>query len=311
MEIQQDITEKVPEGTSQDAAQVEAAASAKESTPTQEVFTPDWSFKFNDETREVPEDIRSWVKDKEHVEKLKDIYQRAEALDWQKNQTSTFREQSKILEGQLSEYSPIVERVKELQSFYEKGDHERVMAALGYKEQDILDLARKYLEREKMAPEQRQLYEKTRAAELEKEEYSRQTQFYRQQAEQQLAVLTDMQLAGELGKADVQQVAQAYDSKFGAGKFRELVITQGETLVGKLGRHVPPSELVPMIASQFLPFISSQQAAGAAMAPSVQAGAPKPKVIPNVKGNNAAIGRNQITSLDDLKKRRQEVLGGI
>jgi hypothetical protein len=278
----------------------------------------DWSFKFNDETKEVPEDYR-WVKEPDKAAKLKELYQSSEAVKYHKEQTSTLQNKLSGFETQLSEYEPIVTQVKQLQEWYGKGDHTRVLESLGYGKDKILELAKGIIDAEKMPPEQRQLYEQNRQAQLAQEELSKQNEYYRQTAERQMASLTAMQLDSELGKASVQEVASVYDSKFGPGKFREMVISQGEATVARLGRHVPPHELVPQVVAQYAPFVSTgglgtQTPSGAlgsegSLKTSGGPEASKAKVIPNVRGTSAAIGGSAISSISDLKKIRNS-LGG-
>jgi hypothetical protein len=305
-----ETTEAAPE-VQETAAPDGGSAEGKQAAPTPTPDPIDWTFKFNDQVKEIPEEYR-WFKEKDKVEKLKDMYQRAEALQFHKEQSATLKQRLEGFETQLSEYEPIVSQVKQLQDWYGKGDHERVLTALGYGKDQILQLAKQYLDAEKMPPEQKQLYEQNRQAMLAQEQIQKQNEYYKQVAEQQLASLTAMQLDSELGRAEVQSVAKVYDQKFGAGKFRELVISQGEAMVARLGRHVPPSELVPGIVQQFAPFVQMSSGEGLAQpqAPVAEGSAqPKAKVIPNVKGTSAAIGGKSISSIAELKQLRQSMGG--
>lgn len=285
------------------------AVPAAEGSPSPEP-TLDWSFKFNEEVKQVPEEYR-WVKAPEQVEKLKDIYQRAEAVNYHKEQTGVLKNQVQGYQTQLSEYEPIVTQVRQLQDWYGKGDHERVLQSLGYDKEKILDLARSLISRDQMPPEQKALYEEKRAKELEIERYARENEMYRQETARQITSLTSMQLESEFSRPEVQQVAQAYDANHGAGKFREFVIGQGEAMVARLGRHVPPSELVPLVVNQFKPFVGGNFAGATPTQQTSGEGsqAAKPKVIPNVKGNSASVGGKQFTSIADLKKHRQQIGG--
>jgi hypothetical protein len=311
-EVQQQEQEEVVEAPEQVEPQESGSEPAPEAVEAAKEEAIDWSFKFNDEVKQVPEELR-WVNDKQKAEILKEMYQKSEALGFHKEQTASFKQKIQDYEGKVKSWEPIVGQVAQLQELFDKQDHKGVMEVLGYSKEDIFKLAKQFIDEEAMPPEQKQLLEQNRQSMLAQEQFQRQNEYYRTVAEQQLASLTSIQLDSEFGKPDVQAVANVYDQKFGAGKFRDLVLSQGEVLVAQQKRHIPPSELVPMIVSQFAPFVqmTQNQAGAAGQTAQTQASEgsarPQAKVIPNVKGTSTAIGGKSISSIADLRQLRQNL----
>jgi hypothetical protein len=258
------------------------------------VFTPDWKYKFNGQEKEVDAFFRPLVKDAQALEKVKDIIQRAEAVEIHK-------QKSKQYETELSEYKPTVETVSKLREMYEKGDHERVLSNIGYTDEMLYKIVQEKLSRQQMSPEQKAVWEKEQKLALENEELLKQNEVYRSQAQQELANLTGYQLEAELGKADYQGMKEMYEKANGSGSFRQLVIDRGAYLVDRAGKHVPPSEVMASVAKEFAPFIN-QVPAGAAPVTAQQ----KPKVIPNVGRSGGSPTRSAITSLDQLKQLQKQ-----
>lgn len=309
-EQQETTTEQVdtaPQAESTSESVETAPAGEGAEAPQTAAEAIDWSFKFNDEVRQVPEEFR-WVTEKEKAEVLKEMYQKSEALGFHKEQTATLKQQIGDYEGKVQSWEPIVSQVAQLQEMFTKQDHKGVMKTLGYSKEDIYKLAQQFIDEDKMPAEQKQFLQQQEQSAIALQREQGQAQYYRTVAEQQLASLTSIQLESEFGKADTQAVASVYDQKFGAGKFRELVLSQGEVMVAQQGRHIPPSELVPMIVGQFAPFVQLTQA-GAQAAPNASEGSARPqaKVIPNVKGTSTAIGGKSISSIADLKQLRQNL----
>lgn len=258
------------------------------------VFTPDWKYKFNGQEKEVDAFFRPLAKDPAALEKVKDMIQRAEAVEMHK-------EKSKQYETKIAEYQPTLETVGKLQEMYQKGDHERVLANLGYTDEMLFKIAQEKLNRLQMPEEQKAQWQKEQKLVLENEELLAQNETYRSQAQQELTNLTGYQLEAELGKADYQGMKEMYEAANGSGSFKQLVIDRGAYLVDRAGKHVPPSEVMASVAKEFAPFINK----AAAEAPPVAA-QQKPKVIPNVGRSGGSPTRGAVTSIAQLKQLQKQ-----
>lgn len=301
-EEQQQVTEAVAQTESAPPASTTtestpSSAGLTSGTTTPEAFTPDWAYEFNGEKREVDEFFRPLAKDKDALAKVKDYIQRAEALPFHKEMTGK-------LKTQIGEWEPIVDQVSQLKEKFADGDHETVLDALGYDDETLFKIVKAKLDRQQN-PELAKKYESERAASLEKNQFMQQTEFYRTQAEQALAKTTSYELDSELGRADYQGVKEAYDKAYGNGAFKNLVIERGAIAVERAGRHISPSELIPMVAKEFAPFLSNARPAqGTESVATMQQEPIKPKTIPQVGRSTSSPTKQSVRSLDDLRKLR-------
>lgn len=275
------VVESAPATEAPAAVDTAAAAPVVEAAPS---YEPTWKYQFDGTEKELDPFWRPLVKDKETNQKVLDAVQQLEAFPkWKQKAT---------------EYEETVETVKQLSELFQKGDHERVLEALGYKDEVLFDLVRQKLERSKLPPEQRAVLDEKRKLQLENEKLLRDNQSYQSSAQRELARVTDYQLDTELGKAEYKKVVDAYDGAYGSGAFKKRLYATGEAMVTSLGRHVPPAELLETVMRDYAPFLKQ------ASAPAVE----QPKVIPQVSGGNGSPGKKAVTSVDDLKKLRRQMI---
>jgi len=288
-------TPTTTEAPAQAPAQETTAPAAAATENAQPAWTPDFTYEFDGKKREIDPMFRTVIKDEDSLKKVRDYVQRADA-------SSKYREK---MQGYEAEWKPIVDRVGKLQQWFEKGDHERIFKELGYDDETIFKYVKNKLEQAQMPQDQRQLFEAKRAAELEKERLMEENMSYREQASQELARVTDIELDMELAKPQHQRLADAYDKAYGSGAFKAMVIDRGAHLVAQQGQHVRPGQLLSIVARDFAPFMASQPEA--TEMPAQQPQQTKPKVIPNVGKGSGSPTRTQYRSIADLKKRAQQL----
>ena len=273
-----------------------AQAPAAEVAP---AWNPDWKYKFNGQDKEVDEFFRPLAKDQAALEKVKDMIQRAEAVEMHK-------QKSKQYETEISQYKPTVDNVNKLRELYHAGEHERVLESIGYDDETLFKIVQEKLNRQQMPAEQQAMWQEKQRLALEKEQLLAQNEQYRSQAMQELAARTNYELDNELGKADYQAVKTAYEAANGSGSFKQLVVERGSYLVDKAGKHVPPSEVMAGLMKEFSPFVQHNQQTAGAVDVTQQAAPAKPRIIPNVGRGGGSPARTAITSLDQLKKLQQQ-----
>jgi len=274
-------------------AKIKAAALVPE-TP---AWIPDWKYKFNGQEREVDEFFRPLAKDAQALEKVKDMIQRAEAVEMHKTKTKEY-------ETQLSEVKPEIETVAKLRGMYDRGDHERVLANIGYTDDMLMKIVKDKLDRHQLAPEQKAQYESEQRLRLDNEKLLADNEMYRSQAAQELTNVTGLQLESELGKVEHQAIKEAYEKAHGDGSFKALVLDRGAYLVDRAQKHVSPSEVMASVLKEFGPFVTQVQNA-AVGTPEVQT-QQKPKIIPNVGRGGGSPALSRITSIDQLKQLQKQ-----
>ncbi len=263
--------------------------------PPPDAYTPDYGYRFQDKTHEIDEFWRPLIKDKDTEAKVRDVMQRAQAVESYKTQLQEF-------EGKLGETSKVTDTVQALNDLYNKGDHERVLEQIGYTDEMLYKIVAEKIQRAKMPEDQKRLWEEKRQTQLENERLQRDTETARARYSEEITRTIDYQLTQELGKPEYQSMIKMYEGANGEGSFRKLVIDRGAFLGNQRGGvTIPPHELIPMVSKEFQPFMVGNQTA----APVVQRTGLK--VVPNVGAGNASPAKQGIKSIDDLRKRYNEI----
>jgi len=283
---QTQVTQSAPSTQTQQASTPDAQASA---------WTPDYTYEFDGKKREIDPFFRGLIKDDDSLKKVRDYIQRADAASKYREKIGTYE----------SEWKPIVDRVNKLQYHYGKEDHDRVFQELGYTDDMLFKIVKAKLDRAQLPQEQQEAIEAKKMMELEKERIMEENMMYREQASQELARVTDIELDMELAKPEYSSLKSAYDKAYGEGAFKSLVIDRGAYMVAQQGTHVRPSQLLSLVSREFSPFLGATQEQ-ATMAPQQIATTGK-RVIPNVGKGSGSPTRQAIRSLDDLKKRAKQL----
>lgn len=258
-------------------------APAPEAAPPE--FVPELKYDFNGQQKELDAFWRPLAKDKESNQKVIDAIQKLDAHESYKSQVGEMKE--------------TVDTVKQLSSMFAEGKHERVLQALGYTDEMLMDIVRSKLEHSKLPPEQKAAFDKNRQLEVANEKLLADNQKYQSEGHRELARVTEYEVDMELGKAEVSKIVKAYDTHYGSGEFKKLVGQRGDAMVRGLGRHVKPADVIQGIMREYAPFLNSAPAA------SVE----KPKVIPQLAGGNGSPGKQAVTSIADLRKLRSQMIG--
>lgn len=256
-------------------------------------FTPNWSYKFDKEERVIPEHWRAVAKDEKTYSELVEALQSREALPKHKQRAEEY-------EQRIAQYEPVVSTVNKLKELYAQGAHERVLEAIGYDADTLKNVVREIMKREQLPPEAQAAFNEKRRLELEKEKLESENMEYRSERERELVQQTDFQLDQELGKPEYSRLKEVFEASRGTGTFKQYVVSRGSHMVSSLGRHVTPTELLAEISKEFAPFMS---VASASSQPAAK------KVVPTVAGVGGSPAQKGYGSLEELKKRQQQLQG--
>lgn len=294
------VTEAAPAANIASPASVGDAASASTEGVVAPAWKPDFSYDFNGKKREVDEFLRPLAKDDETLKKVRDFVKKGDLADVYKKDMLDYK-------SRIGEYEPDVQAFNKIRGYYQSGNHERALQALGYSDEMLFDIVFEKLQRQKADPMVQKAWQQKTQAELAHEQLLEQNQSYKSQAEQNLARVTEFELESELSKPEVQGIKTAYERVNGVGSFEDMLLERGDIMVRRAGKHIPPSELIQAVVKDFSPFLQGQQAPSQAAAdPSIQTQqnqqpTQKPKVIPVVRGSGSPT-KGGVRSLDDLRK---------
>lgn len=281
-------------------------------TPATPPFQPNFKFKAADKFHEIPELLRSVIKDPESQKFVHQLFEKAYGLDVVKEKLQGIRSEHQELQ---SAYTNVMQPVQMAREAYQRGDLDTVFKTFRISEEKVLQWAVNKVKLSQMPPDQRQVHEAREAAERRNWELERtQAELSQEQLQAQTDQLHQM-VDLVLERQDYSAIAQAFDERRGKpGAFRELVFQQGAMEYHTSGKVLSPIDAVKRAVDLVgpAPTAAPQQAAApvaTAPAPAPQATPPK-VVLPHVGGTKAAAPAKQpVKSLDDIRRIRDQMLG--
>ena len=280
-------------------------------------YTPNFKFKANQKEHELPEFVRSIIKDAETEKHLTQIYAKAYGMDAIKGRYEEAR-------GELTQvktsYNSIMGQVQEAAQAYKQGDLDTVFETFKIQPEKVLQWAVEKVRLSQLPPEQRHAFEASENAKKQARMMEKQFHESNQQTMEQQTQYIGQMFELVLERPDISAVAQAYDTRKGTpGAFRELVIKVGESETALSGKLITPMEAAQKALDWLGEMPQKAQPAPAAApiqqqsaTPAVNTPQPSPKkTLPNLANAgakpNSAPAKSKIRSLDDLKRKHDEL----
>lgn len=274
-------------------------------------FTPNYKFKVMDKEHEIAEHFRSIIKDPDTEKMVRELHEKAYGLDVVKPRFNDLREKHKTVEQEVKSYK---ENLGELREHYQRGDFDSFFQKLNIPQEKVFQWVLDKAQYNELPPEQRQVLDAKRSAEqralaLEKEKAQTQSKYEDALVQ---AKARDLQVA--LEKDDVRQFSEAFDEKYGNGKFLESVIERGElawyTSKGKI--ELTPEQAIHEVLSRYQGLVQPKTAQPAMIpvngtnqsgqAPAQAPVASKAPTLPNIGGRqSSSVSKSKPKSIDDLK----------
>jgi hypothetical protein len=264
-------------------------------------WSPNYSFKVKDEDHEFDEWVRPAITNKEHEEKLRDLYTKAYGLDTVKSRAEEYEKKysdvnSKYgtLNSQWEQMSNGLQKISELKEkdfstfrkVWQIPDHKILEAA-----SDIMQ----YMQN----PELKAQYDanQERAVQMLQQEQS--LAQYNQQTVQMQRQMHDMKMTQAFSDPEVSRFEKEFDKRMGQGAFRQEVNTLG-SLQFHNGQYVEPQQLVGTVYGRLKKLIGE---AAPGTAPVGTQGQPRAKPIPNMgSGKSGTSTSKKIKTTDDLRR---------
>lgn len=271
-------------------------------TPEPPQYTPNFKFKVMDEEKEFDEFIRGAVKDKEHEEKLRDLYTKAYGLEHHKQTHESLKKKVETHYRPLEDnYTQTMNSLRYLDQTVQKKDYQTFFDTLKIPRQDILKYALDLVKYEELPPEQKAAVDRQRQVEQYNERLAQENQSYQSQAQDYAVQVRTMQLNNELMNPNHNSFVQSFDAKAGKpGAFREQVIRHAELSFYRNQTDIPVEQAVREVMALYGNLVTPQALpTQQTQAPQVQQ---KPPVIPNVQSSGNSPAKVVPNSLADLRK---------
>ncbi len=281
-----------------------SGASSTTGTPAPVVPAPyaaNYKFKVMDKEHEIPEFLRSAIKDADTEKQLRELHEKAYGLDVVKPKYQSVKSQY----DQVAKEKAAQDRsLATLGKFVENNDFDSFFKALKISEEQVLQYALERLNYRQLTPEQRmqfdaQTNERQRLTHLEMQNQMLQEQFMNESVQTRT-----IQLENSLAKPEIKGIAEMFDARVGKqGAFRSEVIKRGQYAHYTTGADISVEQAVSEVMQTFSPLLQ-----GAASAPQVaaQTGAvappAAPPVIPNVAGRATSPAKRVVKSLAEMRE---------
>lgn len=266
-------------------------------------FQPNTTFKVYDEEHQIPERFHALMTDAESEKEIRELYEKAFGLDKVKPKYQEVRKK-------YEEMAPLAETWGKLNEAYNNKDYENFFKGLGVTDEAVFEYAQKLLAYDELTAEQKAEYDRVVAERSELSTLRQEVNSLRDAQTNYSAQVRGQELDTELARPEVAQIVEKYDSVYGQGAFRNLAIDTGESAWKTQQVDYGARDVVAHLARQYAPFIAAPQAqASVAQAAQGQPMVvpPKKETIPNIQGQSTSPMRQEVKSIDDLKKIRESM----
>ncbi len=310
--VEEQPAEEVVEEPAAEEPAVAAEAASAEGEPAAEAFTPEFKYRADGKDMEIPEYLRSIIKDKDSQEKVVKMLEKYEAFDTvssRRDQFRTERDEARTLSGKYQN------ALTGLKSTIDREDIDGALKLLEIPEEKMLEWATKkakyYMGDEayrRQIDQETQMRQKNWSTEAQANDY--QTKYQEMEVRQ-----LQTEFNYEMLKPEVSSFSTAFDKFAGKqGAFIEEVRNRGELAYLREQKTIAPSEVIQGIMKQFSTISSAPNPAPAAASNKpatkvVVKTASKVPTIPTVRGTQASPTKEGFTSMDKLRQYRKDTYG--
>lgn len=261
-------------------------------------YQPNFKYRVKDKEMEFDEWVRPVIKNKEHEEKLRDLYSRAYGLDDIKISR----------DSALKERDRIISTLQKANTLIDKGRFFDAAGLLGIPEKAIFKAVAEKMRFEDLSEEEKRAYNERREAELRSEQVTESYQDLRRRYEEAVLDTRQTQLQMAVSRPEIAEIARAVNESLASRglTFEDLVMREGAVEYQISGKDLSVEEAVKRVADHYSHLMSrSFQSSGIQNPTSPQETVIRkntPKTIPNLGRGGQAVGGARVRSIEDLKK---------
>jgi len=210
-------------------------------------YTPDYHYKVYGEEKEIPEMFRGLIKDKETEEQVRSYLSKADGFEPLKSKYETARTERDDFRTKFEGLSGDVQKL----NHFMKSDRLAAYEMLGISQEQLLEDASKLINVREMEPEQRAEWERQRKVQTENYDIQNKMSFLEQQNQELMRQQHEFKLDQVLTRPEVEAVRSHYDSKFGAGAFKNKVVHNAYVIYNQTGEDLTPERAVQQMVDEY------------------------------------------------------------
>jgi hypothetical protein len=267
----------------------------------QEVVAPsyeaNYKYSVRGQEKEVDEMFRALITDADKEKKIKEIFEKADGLDFVKGDRDSLKSEFKGFKEQIT---PYLSEYNKFTSLRDQGNLGAALQVAGITDDQLFEYCVQKLEMQSN-PSQANLYKAHTESSLKQFEVETQLNHYKQQEQQNNEYRFNIDLDSAVTAQN--DLASQVDQKLGKiGAFKEEVIAMG-VYESQRGNILSVNDAVNAVANKYKPFITPQ----AQVIP--QAPYKAPATMPNTGSSNVSVISQRPKSIDDLRKLQKEMVG--
>lgn len=273
-------------------------------------YTPNFKFKASDKEYEFDPLVQKFVKTPDVEKHLRELYEKSYGLDTVKGR---FQDLKTRYEEASTTNQQLLGGLQDLRESYQSGDFDSFFKKLNIPQEKVLQWVLDKAHYNQLPPEQKAILDSRKSAEERARMLEKQNETLQTTHMEQLTQAREYALSVGLERPDVKQFAEAYEAARGPGKFKELVISQGQLAYYTKGVDISPEEAIK--AAMDLVGVQQMQQQQAAKPvpqyiPPVRDEPKTVKTLPKVEGKSSAspVSR-KFKSLAELKQYSKELAG--
>ena len=282
----------------------ELSADANIETGTEE-YKPTHKFKVKDEEHEFDDWAKELAKTKEVEENLKKLYSKGFGIEGIQAKRDEYKTQ---LETVQTEHNQIKDSLSKLSGFVQNGDIGSFLEATGINKETIFDWVAKEIQYQQLPADQKAQIDQQRQMQQQQMMLTEQNQMMQQQLQQQVVAQKATELNMVLSDPKVSQIAKQFDARMGReGAFKEEVCKRGHYHFTANNQDIGAKQAVDEVIQLIGTTVTGQNSATGA-APQVPQN--KKPVLPHISAGSTSPIAKQVSSIDDLKQKREQLLAG-
>lgn len=265
-------------------------------------YQPNFKYSVRGQEKEIDEMFRSLVKDADSEKKIKELFEKAEGIDFVKEDRKALKSE---YEGFKSQVVPYLQEYHKFTSLRDQGNVGAALQVAGISDEQIFKYALEKIEMEQN-PQTANIYKSNQEAALKQFEMQTQLQQYEQMSQQLQMQQFEYDMSQSIN-AHMDLVKQVDERLGKPGAFREEVERFGIAEYHRGNQNLSVQQAVEHVVNKYRPFFTSSNPMAPQM-PQQSSGHKAPATIPNIGGSNVSVISKKPKSLDDLRKMGAEAV---
>ena len=288
---------------------VDVAGSDGEGTAEPVAYEPNYKFKVKDEEHELDEWAQKLITNKETEDHIKKLYSKGFGIEGIQTKRDEYKTQLDTVQG---EYAQIKDGLQKLSGFVQQGDISSFLGATGISKEQIFDWVAKEIQYQEMPADQKAQIDYQRQVQYQAQQLQEQNQMLNTQLQQQTVAQKAAELDIGLSDQRVSQIAKAFDTRPGnkPGDFRSEVTRRGHYHFVANNQNISAKQAIDEVIQLLGSTQQGQNPVAGSGLVAPQVPQHQKPVLPNISGSGSSPVKAKVLSLDDLRKRRDQLLSG-